>query len=298
MDNMTPNTEMEHTRQESPPVDGEPVGPRMEKLADAGKLTSKNSDVHWLYEQSVQNAEVEAEFISRVFRREFGREPASLREDFCGTALLCSEWVKANPVHTALGVDLDGPTLAWGTVNNIIPLGERASAVTLIQDDVCNVTRPRTDILAATNFSWWGFKTRAELGDYLRGAYSNLNDEGMLLMDCYGGPEAQVPQFEERGQEGFDYVWDQDTFNPITNEVVCKIHFQFPDGSKMKNAFRYDWRLWALPETRDLMEEIGFRKTVIYWEGADKDGEPNGIFKPSRQGDLAPAWVAYILAFR
>jgi len=241
---------------------------------------------------------VEAEFISRVFKREFGREPISLREDFCGTALLCSEWVKANADHTALGVDLDGPTLAWGTVNNITPLGERASAVTLVKDDVRNVTSPRVDVLAATNFSWWGFKTRSEFARYLRGAYANLKDEGMLLMDCYGGPEAQVPQLEEREQEGFDYVWDQDTFNPITNEVVCKIHFQFPNGSKLKNAFRYNWRLWSLPETCDLLEEVGFRKTVIYWEGADKDGEPNGIFKPSRKGDLAPAWVAYILAFR
>ena len=295
---MTPDTEMELARQESPFAGGQPVGPRMEKLANAGKLTSKNADLHWLYEQSVQNAEVEAGFIGRVFKREFGREPAFLREDFCGTALLCSEWVKANADHTALGVDLDGPTLAWGTVNNITPLGERASAVTLVMDDVRNVTSPRADILAATNFSWWGFKTRSEFERYLRGAHANLKDEGMLVMDCYGGPEAQVPQLEEREEEGFDYVWDQDTFNPITNEIRCKIHFKFPNGSKLKNAFQYDWRLWSLPETCDLLKEVGFRKTVIYWEGADKDGEPNGIFKPSREGDLAPAWVAYILAFR
>ena len=44
MDNMTPNTEMEHAKQEAPAVEGNPVGPRMEKLAAAGKLTSKNSD--------------------------------------------------------------------------------------------------------------------------------------------------------------------------------------------------------------------------------------------------------------
>jgi hypothetical protein len=298
MDNMTPNTEMEHAKKETPAGEGTPVGPRMEKLADAGKLTSKNSDMHWLYEQSVQNAEAEVEFIGKVFRKEFGREPTFLREDFCGTALMCSEWIKANADHTALGVDLDGPTLDWGTVNNINPLGDRASAVTLIKDDVRNVTSPRADVLAATNFSWWGFKTRAELKEYLLGAYTHLNDEGMLLMDCYGGPEAQVPQMEEREQEGFDYVWDQDTFNPITNEVVCKIHFQFPNGSKRKNVFRYDWRLWSLPETCDLLKEIGFRKTVIYWEDTDEDGEPNGDFQPSGEGDLAPAWVAYILAFR
>ena len=298
MDNMTPNTELEPLMKEHTTTGPQPVGPRMEKLAAKGKLTAKNADLHWLYEQSVQNPEVEVEFISVVFKKEFGRTPIFLREDFCGTALLCSEWVKAQRDHTALGVDMDGPTLAWGTANNIVPLGGRASAVTLIQDDVRNVTSPRADVLAATNFSWWGFKTRVELMEYLRLAYANLQDEGMLMMDCYGGPEAQVPQLEEREQEGFDYVWDQDTFNPITNEVCCKIHFKFPNGSKRKNAFRYDWRLWSLPETCDLLKEAGFRKTVVYWEGTDKDGEPNGVFGPSRTGDLAPAWVAYILAFR
>ena len=286
---MTPHPKMELA---------DPVGPRLVKLAAKGKLTAKNADLHWLYEQSVQTPDVEVEFIDRVFKKEFGRSASFLREDFCGTALLCSEWVRVHDDHTALGVDLDGPTLEWGKVNNIAPLGDRAEAVTLIQDDVRAVTEPRTDVLAATNFSWWGFKTRAELLAYLRLAHGNLKDEGMLLMDCYGGPEAQVPQLEEREQEGFDYVWDQDTFNPITNEVICKIHFKFPNGSKRKNAFRYDWRLWSLPETCDLLEEAGFRKTVVYWEGTDEDGEPNGVFKPSRTGDLAPAWVAYILAFR
>jgi hypothetical protein len=56
--------------------------------------------------------------------------------------------------------------------------------------------------------------------------------------------------------------------------------------------------LWSLPETRELLTEIGFRKTEVYWETADRDGEPSGIFRPSTRGDLAPAWVAYILAYR
>ena len=58
------------------------------------------------------------------------------------------------------------------------------------------------------------------------------------------------------------------------------------------------WRLWSLPETCDLLAECGFRETVVYWEGTDEDGEPDGEFQPSREGDLAPAWVAYILAFK
>jgi hypothetical protein len=299
MDTMMPNTGLKTMKKKKmAAADTQPVGPRMEKLAARGKLTAKNADMHWLYEQSVQTPDVEVEFINKVFKKEFGHAPRFLREDFCGTALLCSEWVKTSKHNTALGVDLDGPTLAWGRTNNVEPLGERAAAVTLIEDDVRHVTEPKAEVLAATNFSWWGFKTRRELGAYLRQTHANLKQEGMLLMDCYGGPEAQVPQLEEREQDGFDYIWDQDTFNPITNEVICKIHFKFPNGSKRKDAFRYDWRLWSLPETCDLLAEAGFRKTVVYWEGTDEDGEPNGVFKPSLTGDLAPAWVAYILAFR
>ena len=64
---MTPNTKMELAA---------PVGPRMEKLAAKGKLTAKNADLHWLYEQSVQTPDVEVEFIDRVFKKEYGRRPS------------------------------------------------------------------------------------------------------------------------------------------------------------------------------------------------------------------------------
>ncbi len=279
-------------------TNGQDVASAMEALAHEGTLSADNADLHWLYEQSVQNAEVEVEFLDRVFRREFGRTASFLREDFCGTALLCSEWVKRRRANTALGVDYDGPTLDWGRINNIAPLGQRASSVTLVQDDVRQVGAPRAEILAATNFSWWGFKTRAELKEYFMISRQSLQDDGMLFLDIFGGPEAQVPQIEERDVEGFDYLWDQDDFNPITGELRCYIHFRFPDGSRLDNAFSYDWRLWSLPETCDLLEECGYRKVVVYWEGTDGDGQPNGKFNPDRKGDLAPAWVAYIVAFR
>ncbi len=274
------------------------VKERQAELAAQGLLTARNADRHWLYEQSVQNVSFEVGFIERVYRKEYGLRPSSFREDFCGTALLSAEWVARRQGNTALGVDLDGPTLDWGRRNNLAPLGERASAVTLFEDDVRNVTNPAVQVTAATNFSWWGFKTRGELQAYFKSARDGLADQGMLLLDCFGGPEAQVPQIEERELDGFSYLWDQDTFNPITNEIRCKIHFGFPDGSAIKNAFKYNWRLWTLPETCDILRESGFGKTRVYWEGTDKDGEPSGIFRISNRGDLAPAWVAYILAFR
>ncbi len=261
-------------------------------------LKARNADLNLLYEQSVQNPEAEVCFIDRVFRSEFKRKPSFLREDFCGTANLSCWWVARRRGNTALGVDNHQPTLSWGSEHNVAPLGPDAEAVTLVCADVRDVAEPRAEVIAATNFSWWGFRTRAELLGYLKHCRASLEDQGMLMMDIYGGSEAQVEQFEERECDGFTYIWDQDLFNPITHEYKCKIHFRFPDGSKIDNAYRYHWRLWSIPETRDLLAEAGFRKSVVYWEGADKDGEPNGIFRASEKGDRSPAWVAYIVAFR
>ena len=47
-------------------------------------------------------------------------------------------------------------------------LGKAAARVTLVEADVRAVRKPRCDILMASNFSWWGLKTRAELGAYFR----------------------------------------------------------------------------------------------------------------------------------
>ena len=129
----------------------EPVAGRMNKLAANDELTARNADKHWLYEKSVQTPDVEVVFIDRVFKKEFGRLPAFLREDFCGTAILCAEWAKRRGGNTALGVDLDGPTLEWGRVNNINPLGDRSGAVTHRLDDLlrpADVFRRRTEHLS------------------------------------------------------------------------------------------------------------------------------------------------------
>ena len=70
----------------------------------------------------------------------------------------------------------------------------------------------------------------------------------MFFIDAYGGWESHQPMQEHRKiKEGFTYVWDQDEVCPIDNGVVNYIHFEFKDGSKLKNAFTYEWRLWTLP---------------------------------------------------
>jgi hypothetical protein len=76
----------------------------------------------------------------------------------------------------------------------------------------------------------------------------------------------------------------------------CHIHFKFPDGSKIKKAFTYEWRIWSLPEIRELLLEAGFKSARIYWEGEDEDGEGNGEFTETETGDADLAWVSYIVA--
>jgi hypothetical protein len=81
--------------------------------------------------------------------------------------------------------------------------------------------------------------------------------------------------------------------------MICHIHFHFPDGSKLQNAFTYEWRLWSLPEIREVLQEAGFQTSTVYWQGTDAaTGEGDGIFSPTVVGDPDPGWIAYIVAER
>ena len=85
--------------------------------------------------------------------------------------------------------------------------------------------------------------------------------------------------------------------NPIDGNMRCHIHFGFPDGSKLKQAFSYEWRLWGLPELRELLDEAGFSKVTVYWEGnAPKTGEGTNIYTPATVGDADPGWVCFLVA--
>jgi len=102
-------------------------------------------------------------------------------------------------------------------------------------------------------------------------------DDGMLLLDAYGGSDAFREIEEKREEKGFTYVWDQHFFNPLTGHVINHIHFRFRDGTRLERAFTYEWRLWTLPELTELLREAGFRDVTVYWEGSEKSGEGNGV---------------------
>lgn len=262
-----------------------------------GPTMAEKADIHELYEESVQNVENEVSFLSTTFRELNGRTAYTFREDFCGTASLACEWVKQGDAYSAIGVDIDPAVLEWGRENRVARLeaGDQAR-VSLIESDVQTVQTPRVDILAAFNFSYWIFEQREQMIAYMRRCYDALEDDGVLFMDMFGGPESFEETKEKTKHDGFTYIWDQAEFHPVTNHMQCYIHFKFPDGSRIKRAFSYAWRLWTAPELRDMLHDAGFRKVTVYWEGEDEDGEGNGEFTPSDTGEADLAWIAYIVA--
>jgi len=115
----------------------------------------------------------------------------------------------------------------------------------------------------------------------------------------FGGTEALEPVEEERWvDEDFKYVWDQDEFLPGTADLRCYIHFRFPDGSQRKRAFTYEWRLWTMPEIKDLLHEAGFSQVISYFEEYDEDGDGTGEFSVNEHGDACESWLAYVVAGR
>jgi len=270
------------------------------KAEREGPSLARKADRYKLYQESVQDPESDVKLMQRIFKKRYGRPARLLREDFCGSAALACEWVSAHPDNRAWGIDLDPEPLAWAQANNLALLSpDQRERVHLIEGDVLEAQTEPADITVAYNFSYFCFQTRRDLLGYLRTARSTLREEGLLILDAYGGADAQQTMTETRDQEGFDYVWDQDAFDPIRHHAINHIHFEFPDGSRIQKAFSYDWRLWTLPELCDLLEDAGFAKSEVYWEGTDaKSGEGNGVYRKAEQAPDDPAWIAYIVGVR
>ncbi len=273
---------------------------RDKKAKQAREPQAQRVDKYVLYQRSVQEPEADIEFFEQVFQERFGRPPRVLREDFCGTAFTSCTWVARHPQNTAHGFDLDPEPLAWGRAHNAKDLtDEQRGRLNLVRGDVREVREPKADVVAAQNFSFCIFKTRDELRRYFEAVRKNLGDEGVFVLDIFGGPDAQMLSEEatEYEDDGFTYVWDQDRYDAITNEILCKIHFQFPDGSELRDAFTYDWRLWTIAELKEVLREAGFAAAEAYWEGADEDGDGNGEFTRADSAANEDAWIAYVVGF-
>jgi len=266
------------------------------------------TDKHALYEAAVQCVEADADFVERVYRRKNGRLPRTLREDFCGTAALACEWVRRGDDRESWGLDLDRPTLAWGRAHRRAPLGPAARRAHLTQANVLDADRYPVDAAVAMNFSFCIFRERATLLRYFSAVRRSLPGDGVFVLDLFGGQEsmgaiversrkpAEV-QVDGRRVPAFTYVWEQARFNPIDHEIVCHIHFQLRGGRTLRRAFSYHWRLWTLPELRDILAEAGFSGVDVYTEGwKDDEGVTDGVFRRRTRFENDAGWIAYVVA--
>jgi SAM-dependent methyltransferase len=284
----------EHTHRR-PAVGGRP---RKKRRAKSRWRTAATSDRYELYELAVQEPEAECDLVDQVWKERRGRKARHIREDFCGTAAVCAEWVKRRRDHTAIGVDLDPGPLEWGLTRSRKRLtASQLGRMKLIRADALTVKTKPVDSVLAMNFSYYIFKTREALRRYFKAAHRALVKDGLFLLDAYGGSDSFLEIEEDRNFDGFTYIWDQNIYNPITGQVINHIHFEFPDGTKIRKAFTYDWRLWTLPELQEALLEAGFKHVSVYWEGTDKKtGEGDGVWKISTRGEACQGWIAYLVA--
>jgi len=267
---------------------------------------SRAPDRHALYEAAVQNVDYDLDVLARVFRLLRGRPARVLREDFCGTAAVACAWVLRDPAHLSIGVDRDSEPLAWARRVRLAQMKHGAGRVRLMQADVRTARAPRADVTAALNYSHWVFKTRAALLAYFRAARRGLVADGVLLLSAFGGSGAMQELVEplripaRQGPDGrplpaFRYVWEHESFNPVTHDLACAIHFEVPGRRPMRRAFTYDWRLWTLPEVRELLAEAGFRDSVVYVEGWDERAQrPDGVYHRRSSFRNQEGWLALV----
>jgi hypothetical protein len=273
---------------------------RRGKKNKAGALTAKTADRHALYESSVQAVDAEIDFVDETFERIRGRRAKFLREDFCGTANTSCEWVRRRSDNYAVGVDVDEAVMAWGRDHHLSKLtASERQRIALVNADVIEVVTPPQDVVLAMNFSYWLFKDRARLREYFARVHASLGDDGIFFLDFYGGYDAFNVMKEHTEYKEYTYTWDQAAYNPITGDMRCHIHFKFKDGSRLKKAFTYDWRLWTLPELREILPEAGFGAVTVYWQGWDAEHEEGtGEFTPVENAEADAGWICYITAER
>jgi SAM-dependent methyltransferase len=250
-----------------------------------------------LYLNSVQTPKEDAEFLSRRFRKITGRPLRTLREDFCGTANLLCEFVQMHRQNHGIGIDFDAKPLSWCRANNYKRLSaNQQTRITLLHGNVLDERTKPVDMVTALNYSYSVFHTRAQMLRYLKMVRRALVSDGIFLLDVHGGSSVPIEDQEVWDLKHFRYVWDVSKFDPITHRIVCKIHFAFPDGSRFRNAFVYDWRLWTLPELRELFDDAGFRNVHVLWEGTDpRTNMGNGVLRRVRQGHAEGAWYAMVV---
>jgi SAM-dependent methyltransferase len=263
-----------------------------------------------LYRRAVQHPQAEAAFLHRTYRHyNHHALPLLLREDFAGSCAVASSWVDMNEEHQAMAVESHSPTARWAQRTANRELNDRTSDLHIVEADVLDIDGPKVDITCALNFSTFIYHDRPTLKRYFKSARRGLRPNGMFTIDAYGGPGAmktgtqtrRVPAVgKDPGQApGFTYLWEQRSFDPVTHQTECRIHFELPDKRRVDSAFIYRWRLWTLPELMELMLESGFKTVEAWCDTFDPAaGTSDGIYRPTPGMPAREDWIAYVVGLK
>ena len=258
--------------------------------------SKKKFDKYFYYKQSVQNPKEEILFFKKTYKSFFKKTPRVFREDFCGTFYIGYEWVREHPANKAIVVDKDHQPIAYGKKHHFSKLtASQKSRLKIYNTDVLNAKLPGAEIISVNNFSYFIFKQRATLLKYFKTIKKALSKQGLFIIDVFGGSDCFDANEEQAVHKGFSYYWDQKNFDPVSNYAQFYIHFKRKREKKREKVFSYDWRMWSLPELKDILEEAGFSSPHVYWEQSDSKGGGTGVFKKSRKGEACDTWIAYLV---
>lgn len=265
-----------------------------------------------LYRAAVQHPLFEVAFAERVYKHhnrdvsdvDTSGGPLLLREDFSGTGTVAAMWVLSHPERQAVAVDRHGPTMKWASRQASQLLSDRANDWHGVTSDVLDFQGPRVDVVISTNFGVLYHHTRDALVRYLKHVRRCLRPGGVMVFDFFGGPGAMRPMVQRREHvtagdvddptlEPFGYEWEQRRYDPATGRIECRIHFEVNHGSRLDDAFVYDWRLWQPQELVEAMTDAGFRDVVL-WHDAKGDRK----LKVVRQMKPVEDFVAYVSGTR
>ena len=243
------------------------------------KIESLDADKYDLYVRTFQSPDSDLSFVERVFAKLNSTAPESLREDFCGTGVVAANWVKRSGSNSAIGIDIDSEPLEWFKENVAPTLSpDEQKRIQVVNDDIRTFESEMVDCILALNHSFMTFKSRDVLKGYLKSCRKSLSNGGVFIADIYAGNESRCPGMDFLETDpSFKTIWCQSKFNPLTNEAFNRVHFVFPDGSKLLDAFVYDWRLWSVAEMAELLKEVGFNTVSLY----DKSFESNNKSEPA-----------------
>lgn len=274
-----------------------------------------------LYRWATQDPDAQVAVLAEIYRRLRPRcEARLLREDFSGNAADATAWVSRGRSRQALAVDIDAPTCQFAEQRAQRLIGTRAQRIQFVCDDVHAVMPPQVpaaDIVSALNFSTFYFHRASTLTRYFEHARRALADDGILIVNAFGGPGAMrahtdrhtITPRREPGQRKampvFDYLWQQCGYDACSGRIDCRIHFEVPDGAnpgamrRIDDAFRYEWRLWTLPELLQALRDAGFRRAQVWRHMLRDHRDGQRVFLgPVRSIREAETWVAYVVGIR